>query len=171
MISIEEILREYKHKKSIVDTTVARIDQYKYAIGHPEMIMDRQYSFNSREIGMPGAPLRNTASPVERFITDKELTIDVLQEWIKDDESRVFFKKLEVEQINLALNSLTPQEKYIIDLKYFNDMFWRDIEINFNGKFRQKNYLSYEMLKKINKDALDKLSSILQPFYNQFQIA
>ena len=170
-MDIEKTLKEYKHKKSLVDTTLARIGQYNFAIDNPDMIADLSYSTVSRELGMPGAPLRNTSSCVERIVMEKELTIEDLREWIKDDESRIFFIKLEVEQIEIALCSLNPQEKYILELKYFDNLFWRDIEINFNNRFRGQNYVGDERLRKINKSALTEIKTILSPFYRQFKIA
>lgn len=170
-MDIEKVLREYKKKKSSVETTLARIDQYKFAIAHPEMWY-KDYIPEGKEPGMPGKPrVGYVSDTMTNYIIGKDLTIDILKDWVKDDESRIFIIKLEVEQIEKALDGLTSQEKYIIQLKYFEKMFWKDIELNFNVKFRQKNYITYEMLKKSNKEALDKLEQILSPFYNQFRVA
>lgn len=168
-MDIEKALKEYRFKKSLVETTLARIEQYKFAIAHPEMWF-KDYISSGRELGMPGAPLRNTSSPVEKFIMDKELNEETIKEWISNDESRIFITKLEVEQIDLALKSLTGQEKYLIELKYFDDMSWREIEENFNNKFKHRNNVSFEMLKKKNKEALSKVQDILKLFYNQFSM-
>lgn len=168
MLDISKILKEYKFKKSCVETTMARIEQYTYAINNPDL-WESELLPEGREIGMPGAPLRNTSSPIERFIARKELTIDMLKDWIRDDESRIFMYKLEVEQIEKALEALTPQEKYIIELKYFSNMTWKEIEYNVNDKF--KNYISQERIRKINKESVDKLKVILEPFYMQFRVA
>lgn len=167
-MDICKVLSEYKYKKSLVDTTLARIEQYKYAIAHPE-VRENYFSISNRELGMPGAPLRNTSSPIEKIVTENELTEETLKEWIKEDQSRIFIIKLEIDQINGALESLTKQERSIITWKYFDNMFWKDIEINFNDDFRQKNYVSHEMLRKINKESLKKLEYILEPFYKQKQ--
>lgn len=167
-MDIEKILKEYKHKKSLVETTLARIDQYNYAIDNPNMIADLCYKIETREPGMPSSPLRNTESPVEKVLEEKELTVEILKEWIKEDESRIFFTKLEVEQIEIALTGLTLEEKFIVESKYFNNLFWREIELNFNNRFRGQNYVSDERLRKINKEAIQDLEIILQPFYKQF---
>lgn len=155
-------------KKTIVETTIARIDQYKNAINYPEL-WENEFVQESKELGMPGAPLRDTSSPVERIITKKELTVEILKEWIRQDESRIFMYKLEIEQLEKALEVLTSQEKYIIECKYFNNMFWRDIELSINNNIRQTNYVTQGRLKQINKEAIDKLRIILEPFYAQFR--
>ncbi|WP_045517745.1 hypothetical protein [Clostridium sporogenes] len=167
-INIEEVLKEYRGKKSIVETTLARIEAYRYALAHPEIIAENYYNVNTKEPGMPGAPLRNTSSPIERGIEIKELTEEAIKEWIEEDESRIFFYQLEVEQIEKALQGLTHQEKYIVELKYFDSMFWREIERNFNDKFRQNNYITTSGLRKMTNRALAKLKETLAPFYNRY---
>ncbi len=169
-MDIEKTLREYKIKKAYVETTLARIEQYKFAIAHPEMWV-KYYVPSGKEIGMPGAPLRNTQSPIERELTMKELTVDTIKDWIQDDENRIFLPKLKVEQIEMALEALTKQQKAIIEYKYFENMNWKNIEINFNKQYRQMNYITVAGLRKINSDSIDKLIEILGPFYNQFNIA
>ena len=87
---LEKILREYKIKKSILETTNARIKAYTDAMNNPELIASWGYSINTRELGMPGAPLRNTSSPIEREICDSELTIEIIKEWIAEDMGRIY---------------------------------------------------------------------------------
>lgn len=169
-IDIEKILKEYKTKKAYVETTLARIEQYKYAIAHPEMWY-KDYIPASSPLGMPGNPNGSKGSIVESYVIGKNLNEDIIKSWIEQDESRVFFKKLEIEQIDNAMKSLSKQEIYIIELKYLEGMFWKDIELSYNTQFRQKNYVTYEALKKVNKEALNKLTTILEPFYNQFRVA
>lgn len=166
-IDIEKILREYKMKKAFVEATLARIEQYKFAIEHPEMWY--------KEISLPSSldVSKNTNignSVVENRVIGKSLNEEIIKKWIEDDESRIFFKKLELEQIDKAMESLTKQERYIIELKCFDNIFWRDIEISYNDQFRQKNYVTFEALKRIKKDAINKLYQILKPFYKQFKI-
>ncbi|MCF6464185.1 hypothetical protein C3E89_12585 [Clostridium sp. Cult1] len=164
---IERALRDYRRKKSVVETTLARIENYKEAISNPE-------SFTHIFLGSPIEPgmpkgTGSKVSPVEMAITDKEEAIETLRQWIKDDQSRIYPYQIELEQINGALGALTRQERFIIECKYFENMFWRDIEISFNDRFRQQNYITYEGLKKMNKEALELLIRILEPYYSRFK--
>lgn len=164
---IENALKDYKRKKSVIETTLARIENYKKAINDPESFT-HIFLGSPREPGMP----RSTGgkkSLVELAIEDKEEAIETLRQWIKDDQSRIYPYQIELEQINGALGALTRQERFIIECKYFENMFWRDIEINFNDKFRQQNYITYEGLKKMNKEALELLARILEPYYTRFK--
>lgn len=167
--TIEDALRDYKRKRSVIETTLLRVESFKAAIKDPE-----SYSAvllgSSRELGMPRGT-NGGGSSVEIAIEDKEKSIELLREWIKDDLSRIYPLQIEIEQLNGALNALTKQERFIIESKYFEKMFWNDIEIGFNNQFRQKNYITYEQLKKINRDILNLLSGILKPYYNRFKVS
>lgn len=164
---IENALKDYKRKKSVIETTLARVENYKKAINDPESFT-HIFLGSSREPGMPRSTGKNVSS-VELAITDKEEAIETLRQWIKDDQSRIYPYQIEKEQIDGALGALTIQERFIIECKYFENMFWRDIEINFNDKFRQQNYITYEGLKKMNKEALELLARILEPYYTRFK--
>jgi len=167
-IQLEKILRGYKVNKSIVDTTNARIQAYTDAMNNPELIASWGYSINTREPGMPGAPLRNTSSPIEREICDSELTIETIKEWIAEDRSRIYRYNLQTDIIEGALKSLTEQEKYIVELKYFEKMCWSNIELNFNNQFKQKNDISSEQIRKLSTQILDSLLVVISPLKSTF---
>lgn len=166
---IERALRDYRRKKSVIETTLARIKSYKDAINNPE---EHRGLFlgTSREPGMPTGKGYKPTSMVEHEVISDEKQVEILKQWIKDDSSRIYPLQIEKEQIDAAMGALTKQQRYIVECKYFEDMFWRDIEINFNDKFRGQNYITYEGLKKINKEAIDLLTSILEPYYTRFKI-
>jgi len=159
---IEKMLREYKVKKSRVDAANASIEAYEKVIENPEIVDSWSYNIDNREPGMPSA--HRMSSVVEVEVCAQELTIDTIKEWIEDTKARIFKTALEVKRIEIALQGLTYQEKFLIELKYFEKLNWKNIEINFNQKFRQQNCITDSGLQKINTIALDKLSIVLDPF-------
>lgn len=165
---IEKALRDYRRKKSVIETTLARIENYKQTINNPDDFISI-YLSSQVEPGMPRGPKGKT-SPVVRAITDKEDAIEELRQWIKDDKSRIYPYQIEKEQIDAAMGALNMQEKFIIECKYFENMFWRDIEINFNNRFRQQNYITVSGIRKMNSEAIELLSNILEPYYKRFKI-
>lgn len=165
--TIEAALKDYKRKKSVIETTLLRIETYKAAIEDPESFTHVLPSPRT-SLGMPRGT--DISFPVEMAISDKEKAIELLYEWIKEDKSRIYPYQIELEQINGALAALTIQERFIIECKYFEKMFWNEIELNFNQNFRQKNYITVSGLKKMNSDALELLLEILKPYYNRFKI-
>ena len=91
---IERVLRDYRRKKSVVETTLARIENYKKAINDPESFT-HIFLGSPIEPGMPkGTGIK--VSPVEMTITDKEEQIETLRQWIKDDQSRIYPYQIEL---------------------------------------------------------------------------
>jgi len=167
--SLEKRLRDYKRKKSILETTLSRIEVYENAISNPDEF-NGLYLGKSKEVGMPSGKGFKCSSPVEFDILSKEDEIQRLKEWIKEDKSKIYMLQIEMEQLTAALNAITNQKRYIVECKYFEKMFWRDIEISFNNKFRQQNYISTEGIRKLNRQALYTLSEILSPFYDRINL-
>lgn len=165
---IEDALRDYKRKKSIVETTLARIHNYENAISNPDAFT-AIFLGSSIEPGMPRGS--STSSSVEIAVTEKEKSIEILRQWIKDDKSRIYPYQVELEQIDCTLNALNRQERFIIECKYFENMFWRDIEIAFNDKFRQQNYITVSGIRKMNTEVLYTISQTLKPYFTRHKKA
>jgi len=165
-MNIEQALRNYKKQKSIVETIEIRILAYETMLKESgENIFEMNFP---SELGMPRSPNRS-GSPTERAIVSIECSREDIKELIKEEKSRLFWPKLEMEQIEKSLNGLTTWEKYIIECKYFDGMTWRNIAISFNKQFPQKNDLTEIRLQQMNGDAIIKLKDILTPFYDQFE--
>lgn len=167
-INLEEKLRDYKKNRAEVNTTLQRIEVWK------NMLQDgNMYKFintPASTMGMPKAPFRQSSS-VESMIEECEVTIELVQGWIEDETSRIFWKKIEVEQIEESLKALTTEQRYIIDKKYFEEWPWRTIEINFNENFKHRGAIYERGLRYICKESLKILTDILTPFYLQFKSA
>lgn len=165
-MNIENALKEYPRKKSLVETTEARIEAYKEMLNNPN-IESFAMVLSSREFGMPRSSIR-TNSYIESLMIQKQVTTEGITELITTEKSRIWLVKMEIQQIELALKSLTKQEQYLIECKYFEDMFWRSIELSFNEKFRGQDYITESGLRKKIKGALEQLAVILQPFYEMY---
>jgi len=165
-MDIEFRLKRYKEKKALVNTIEIRIEAYERMLAES----DDDYFIISlpSELGMPRSPNRGGSS-TEKAVTSMECDREAIKEIIKNEKSRLFWPKLEIEQIDGALKALTTWENYIIECKYFDDMSWRNIEINFNKQFPQRNDLTEGRLRQINEEGLKKLNPILKPFYNEYE--
>lgn len=163
-MDIKSKLKEYKNKKAIVETTLARIEEYKKDLLNPN-IEKLGYRTYYREPGMPKAFTTN--SPVETAAVEKEVTREMIKEWIREDQDRIRLLQTEVKQIELALEALLPGERLIIECKYFDNMFWSNIEINYNQAFRLKQDVTVARIRQLHDEALDKLIPLLTPFYSR----
>jgi hypothetical protein len=162
---LESRLKLYKQHKAEVDTTLKRIDVWKEMLDKGEL----EY-FEYVPGTLPGMPKSTTVtSPIEIIVSRHEVTREMVEQWIDDDESRIRYKKLEVEQIGIALAALTAEQRAVIESKYLEGMTWRNIEIIFNEKFsRNRVYVTEEGLQKINNSSLEILWEILGPLYSKY---
>lgn len=168
MFNIEDKLRDYKKNRAEVNTTLQRIAVWEQMLKEGDM--SKFVNTPPSTMGMPKAPIRQ-GSPVESVIEETEITRELVEQWIDDEKSRIFWKKLEVEQIEEALKALTTEQKYIISKKYFEEWSWRTIEINFNEDFKHRGAVYERGLRYICREALKILTDILIPFYQQFASA
>jgi hypothetical protein len=159
---IKAKLKDYKSKKATVETTLARIENYRKILADPNI---EEYGFTTyfREPGMPR--VTDTHSQVESSVVEREITRDMIREWVMEDEGRIRLLQMEVQQIDLALEGLLPGERLIVECKYFDNMFWSAIEITYNNTFRLKQDVTADRIRQIHKEALEKLIPLLTPFY------
>jgi len=169
---LENVLKNYKKNKSVVEMAQARIDAWEAAIMNPEMILEvfSDDKSNSCWIGGGGYTKHSVVeNEVMKKITrcedesmKKEKYVEILKEYIKREKSKAFMPKLEISQVESMLSSLTNQERYVVECKYFENMSWGEIEIKINEKYRQKNYITTSGIRKINFMAIDKLIEVLE---------
>lgn len=162
---IENALREYKSKKSVIETSLARIEAYQKLINENQDLFEVMLS-SPVEPGMPKS--HNGGSGPEFVTLKKEEAVKRFKEWINEEKSRIYPLQLEIEQIDGALRSLSKQERFLIECKYFEKMFWRDIEISVNKEFRQQNYVTSRGLQKEERILIARITKILVPFYERF---
>ncbi len=162
---LEERLKLYKKHKAEVITTLQRVSVWEEALKAGELWLFEYHS--SPILGMPHST--TTTSPTEQTVSRREVTAELVQEWIDEDKSRMRFKTVEIEQIDEALKALTREQETVINAKYFESETWRNIEIVFNERHSVgRVYITSEGIKKINKEALDILWQILGPLFQRY---
>lgn len=170
---IVERLKKYKENSSTIETTLARIETYEKALDNPESYTHIRPS-SQYNIGIINGKGGKPPSPVEQSLLSKEgneeEVIANLKEWIKEDKSRIYPLQIEKEQIDGALNALTKEQRHILECKYFENMTWRNIEDDFNNEFKQRNYITTEGIRKLNRQAFTLIIKILEPYYCRFKL-
>ena len=162
---LEERLKLYKKHKAEITTASQSIAVWQDALKSGELWMFENSV--SRVEGMPHAT--TTTSPTEHIAAQREVTAELVQEWIDEDKSRVRYKTVEIEQIDEALKALTREQRTVIESKYFESETWRNIEIIFNERHNVgRVYITAGMLGKINKEALEVLWEILGPLLQRY---
>jgi hypothetical protein len=165
---LEERLKLYKKHKAEVITTMQRVSVWEEALKKGELWVFEYHT--SKILGMPHAT--TTTSPTEQTASNREVTAELVQDWIDEDKSRMRYKSVEIQQIGEALKALTKEQQTVIESKYFESETWRNIEIIFNERHSiGRVCITSEGLKKINKEALEILWQILGPLFQRYLYA
>lgn len=161
-MNIEKALKEYKRNKGKIITIEERYKYWQKCLNTmtDEEIANEFIYKKPDTYGMPKT--KNIESPVESEVIKYEVTREMVKQWIKDEKSRVSHLKYEIKQIEVALKSLTDEENYVIECKCINNWKWYQVEISFNEKFRNKDKITNEQLKKIKLKALRKMEEIVE---------
>lgn len=161
-MNIEKALKDLKEDKGKIATTDERCRYWQECL---DTMTDEEIASNfiiteSDTYGMPKA--RTNESPIEKEIVFHEVTREMVQQWIKDDQSRIRPVKQQVKQIEIALDSLTEEENFIIECKCIDKWTWAQVEIAFNRKFKTpKTEIQESRLKQIKTDILKKMKNII----------
>ena len=165
-MKIVRVLKLYRYKKADLVTSLARIKTFKQILKTNDFELFCR--LKSQDIGIPKS--KRISSPVEAAALKKErsreMTAALVNEIIKQQQRRTYILSIEIEQIEAALDALTYQDKQIIIWKYMDDLDWREVEINFYETYKKP--LIDESLRKRATFALDVLTRILKPFYDNF---
>lgn len=160
-MNIEKALKEYKKNKGKIEATEERDKHWQYCLDTmsdeeiaSEFVYEKQDTY-----GMPKT--KNNKSPVETEVIVREVTREMIKQWIKDDQSRIRPLKQEVKQIEIALGSLTEEENYVITCKSIDNWKWMQVEIGFNEKFRSEDKITIDRLKRIKIQSLKKMEEII----------
>lgn len=160
-MNIEKALRNYKKNIGKIETTEERDNYWQHCLDtmSAEEIAKEFVDTKPDNLGMPKA--KNYNSPIEKNIVTKEVTREMVKQWIEEDKSRIRPIKHEVKQIEIALGSLTEEENYIISCKCIDNWKWVQVEMSFNDKFREGKEITIERLKRIKMEALKKIKDII----------
>lgn len=168
---LEARLHIYKKEKAFLEATILRIKRFEEILEKTDddsLVIIFGTNYGAVEVGMPKA--LKISKPEETELIKKEVCRETINNWIKDDKNRIALLQLEIEQIDAALKSLTSEELYVIDKKYFEKWSWGKIEKGINEDLRKDyndGYIGESGLKKIKNRSLGKLEFILDKFYKK----
>jgi len=167
-IRMEYKLNTYKQNKALVDTTMLRISELEKILrGTGDDVLE--LVIEPPEEVYPGMPKvqGQISKPVEVSVLKREVAREIVQKWINDDKRDILVLKLEVEQIESALNALSREQLFVVESKFFEKWTWSAIEKEFNEKFRNvyNSYVGDAGIRKIKREAVGILCNILRNFY------
>lgn len=174
-MDIEKVLQGYLENKARISVLQVRIDKAKQELGLSSQIYveDERETISGMQMSAK-AITHDKPSPTNKINSATETTaLNYAEETEHKNDFDTFgikrdikvwereIKQLEgqILEIERALSSLTKEENFIIQMLYFEKMYWRDIETSYQHTF--KFYKSEDTLQKIRKIAMEKLKRVV----------
>lgn len=86
--------------------------------------------------------------------------IQEIEEEIKQKQLELKYKDVSVWSVETGMKALTPKEQFLIERKYIQEDFWRNIVEGFNATFNE-GYNNKDTLKKMIDKGLEKMARVL----------
>lgn len=161
-------LRLFRRIKSYVESHRIEIAQYEEVLNNQNTGELMGYYGLSFNYGLPRS--KKNVSPVECEVIaverQKEVTRDMLKQWILDGKSAIYWLEFEVKKIETALNALDDKKRFIIEMKYFHGLTWDEVLLSYNEQFRGN--IESPGIQKMNGEGIIILRSLLKPFYDKY---
>lgn len=151
-----EMLKQFKTKEA--QLKLKEIDFKKKTI-ELNKIMEEEYSINITPKYTEGSKSNEISSKVENAVIRKSAKIIELEEELKKLQEEIDVLKLDVEEINVRLGTLSYIEKEVLTDYYVNENKLEDIG-NFTYYRLRQQTRSAKTIKRLIENAVNKLAKI-----------
>ena len=158
---IDKMLNNYKKNEATIEMLKIKINQWKDILTKDIQEIDLIYSKRQDNLGVQKS---HNSNPIESMYIRVEEQKKKINLWIKDSEKKI--KKLEQDRkiVNILLESLDEETKFIIIQKHFENKKWNIITHQFNSNYRNQyhEYITSAGVRKKYEVAKKQLSSLLE---------
>ena len=158
---IDKMLNNYKKNEATIEMLKIKINQWKDILTKDIQEIDLIYSKRQDNLGVQKS---HNSNPIESMYIRVEEQKKKINLWIEDSEKKI--KKLEQDRkiVNILLESLDEETKFIIIQKHFENKKWNIITHQFNSNYRNQyhEYITSAGVRKKYEVAKKQLSSLLE---------
>ena len=158
---IDKMLNNYKKNEATIEMLKIKINQWKDILTKDIQEIDLIYSKRQDNLGVQKS---HNSNPIESMYIRVEEQKKKINLWIENSEKKI--KKLEQDRkiVNILLESLDEETKYIIIQKHFENKKWNIITHQFNSNYRNQyhEYITSAGVRKKYEVAKKQLSSLLE---------
>ena len=158
---IDKMLNNYKKNEATIEMLKLKINQWKDILTKDIQEIDLIYSKRQDNLGVQKS---HNSNPIESMYIRVEEQKKKINLWIEDSEKKI--KKLEQDKkiVNILLESLDEETKFIIIQKHFENKKWNIITHQFNSNYRNQyhEYITSAGVRKKYEVAKKGLSSLLE---------
>ena len=159
---IEKLLNNYKRNEAKIEMLKLRIAEWEDILKMDVEDIDRIYSKKADNLGIQKS---HNLNPMESMYIRVEDQKEKIKMWIQETENKINKMAQDNKMIDIMLQSLDEESRFIIIQKHFEKKKWNIITYQFNSKYRNE-YKEYITTAGIRKKYLGSKKQLLSLFEN-----
>ncbi len=161
---IDKMLNSYKRNEATIEMLKIKINQWEDILTKDTEEISRIYSKPKEE--NLGVQTSHNSNPIESMIIRVEDQKEKIKMWIRDSSDKIKTLEDDNKIVDILLQSLDEESKFIIMQKHFEKKKWNIITHQFNSKYRNEyhEYITSSGVRKKYDTIKKELSSLLDNF-------
>ncbi len=159
---IDKMLNSYKRNEATIEMLKIKINQWEDILTKDTEEISRIYSKPKEE--NLGVQTSHNSNPIESMIIRVEDQKEKIKMWIRDSSDKIKTLEDDNKIVDILLQSLDEESKFIIMQKHFEKKKWNIITHQFNSKYRNEyhEYITSSGVRKKYDTIKKELSSLLE---------
>ena len=164
---IEKLLNNYKRNEAKIEMLKLRIAEWKDILKMDMEDIDRIYSKKADNLGIQKS---HNLNPMESMYIRVEDQKEKIKMWIQETENKINKMAQDNKMIDIMLQSLDEESRFIIIQKHFEKKKWNIITYQFNSKYRNeyKEYITTAGIRKKYSGSKKQLLSLFENISSLF---
>jgi len=164
---IEKLLNNYKRNEAKIEMLKLRIAEWEDILKMDVEDIDRIYSKKADNLGIQKS---HNLNPMESMYIRVEDQKEKIKMWIQETENKINKMAQDNKMIDIMLQSLDEESRFIIIQKHFEKKKWNIITYQFNSKYRNeyKEYITTAGIRKKYSGSKKQLLSLFENISSLF---
>ena len=164
---IEKLLNNYKRNEAKIEMLKLRIAEWEDILKMNMEDIDRIYSKKADNLGIQKS---HNLNPMESMYIRVEDQKEKIKMWIQETENKINKMAQDNKMIDIMLQSLDEESRFIIIQKHFEKKKWNIITYQFNSKYRNeyKEYITTAGIRKKYSGSKKQLLSLFENISSLF---
>ncbi len=164
---IEKLLNNYKRNEAKIEMLKLRIAEWEDILKMDMEDIDRIYSKKADNLGIQKS---HNLNPMESMYIRVEDQKEKIKMWIQETENKINKMAQDNKMIDIMLQSLDEESRFIIIQKHFEKKKWNIITYQFNSKYRNeyKEYITTAGIRKKYSGSKKQLLSLFENISSLF---
>ena len=164
---IEKLLNNYKRNEAKIEMLKLRIAEWEDILKMDVEDIDRIYSKKADNLGIQKS---HNLNPMESMYIRVEDQKEKIKMWIQETENKINKMAQDNKMIDIMLQSLDEESRFIITQKHFEKKKWNIITYQFNSKYRNEynEYITTAGIRKKYSGSKKQLLSLFENFSQHF---